>query len=128
MSKKVTDVDKHVGAKIRMARTMRHISQQKLADAVGLTFQQVQKYETGKNGCRSSRLLDIARFLNMPISYFFDGLDQPGFVADPYNTIMTRFFSQTHARELAESFMRLNAREQSLVASTATALTKSEAA
>jgi transcriptional regulator with XRE-family HTH domain len=62
----------HVGARIRLRRTLLGITQVTLAEAIGLTFQQVQKYEKGSNRVSSSRLLDVANALDVSISYFFD--------------------------------------------------------
>src|ERR1700730_12476211 len=63
--------DKHVGRRVRMRRKMLSMSQTKLADALGLTFQQIQKYEKGTNRMGASRLLQISRVLRVPISFFF---------------------------------------------------------
>jgi transcriptional regulator with XRE-family HTH domain len=65
-------IDIHVGSRIRLRRALLGMSQGKLGDAIGLTFQQVQKYERGANRVGSSRLFDMARVLDVPISYFFD--------------------------------------------------------
>ena len=70
-------VDLHVGARIRMRRRMQGVSQEKLADALGLTFQQVQKYERGANRVSASKLYEIAASLRTPVSYFFEGLADP---------------------------------------------------
>jgi transcriptional regulator with XRE-family HTH domain len=70
-------VDLHVGARIRLRRRMQGVSQEKLADALGLTFQQVQKYERGANRVSASKLYEIAAALRAPVSYFFDGLADP---------------------------------------------------
>jgi transcriptional regulator with XRE-family HTH domain len=75
-------VDVHVGARVRMRRRMLDITQQKLAEAVGVTFQQIQKYEQGSNRISASKLYEIAQFLGAPISYFFEGLPEPGQDAD----------------------------------------------
>lgn len=69
-------VDIHVGKKVRHRRWMVGMTQQQLADKVGIKFQQIQKYETGMNRVSASRLWDIADALDVPVSYFFDGLDQ----------------------------------------------------
>src|SRR5437016_9647385 len=61
-----------LGSRVRLRRTLLGMSQQKLGDAIGLTFQQVQKYERGANRVGSSRLFDLARVLDVPVSYFFD--------------------------------------------------------
>jgi transcriptional regulator with XRE-family HTH domain len=67
-------VDLHVGARVRMRRKLLGVSQEKLADALGLTFQQVQKYERGANRISASKLFETARFLGVPPAYFFEGL------------------------------------------------------
>ncbi len=69
-------IDAHVGSRVRLRRTLLGMSQEKLGDALGLTFQQVQKYERGVNRIGASRLFDLARVLDVPISFFFD--DLPG--------------------------------------------------
>jgi transcriptional regulator with XRE-family HTH domain len=65
-------IDVHVGARVRLRRTLLGLSQMKLAEAIGLTFQQVQKYESGANRVSSSRLYDLAGILDVPLAYFFD--------------------------------------------------------
>lgn len=65
-------VDVHVGARLRLRRTLLGMSQEKLGEAIGLTFQQVQKYERGANRMGSSRLFELSKVLDVPISYFFD--------------------------------------------------------
>ena len=75
---KPNPIDTHVGAKVRLRRTLLGMSQEKLGNALGLTFQQVQKYERGTNRIGSSRLFDLSRVLDVPISYFFDDMPSPG--------------------------------------------------
>ena len=65
-------VDVHVGARVRLRRTLLGMSQEKLGEAIGLTFQQVQKYERGANRIGSSRLFDLSRVLDVPIGFFFE--------------------------------------------------------
>lgn len=67
-------VDRHVGLRIRMRRKELNISQEKLAEALGLTFQQVQKYERAANRVSASKLFEIARALNASVAYFYEGL------------------------------------------------------
>ncbi len=67
-------IDSHVGSRVRLRRTLLGLSQEKLGEALGLTFQQVQKYERGVNRIGASRLFDLARVLDVPISFFFDDL------------------------------------------------------
>ena len=70
-------VDVHVGARIRLRRTLMGMSQERLGDALGLTFQQVQKYERGVNRVGASRLFDLSRILDVPISFFYDNMPEP---------------------------------------------------
>ncbi|NQW09271.1 MAG: helix-turn-helix transcriptional regulator [Alphaproteobacteria bacterium] len=67
-------IDVHVGARVRLRRTLLGMSQERLGDALGLTFQQVQKYERGANRIGASRLYDLAKALQVPIGFFFDDL------------------------------------------------------
>ena len=67
-------VDIHVGARVRLRRTLLGMSQEKLGEAIGLTFQQVQKYERGANRVGASRLYDLSRVLDVPVSFFFDDM------------------------------------------------------
>ena len=75
-------VDVHVGARVRLRRTLMGLSQEKLGEAIGLTFQQVQKYERGANRIGASRLYDLSRVLDVPVSFFFDDM-QPAAPAAP---------------------------------------------
>ncbi|MEL6125597.1 MAG: helix-turn-helix transcriptional regulator [Pseudomonadota bacterium] len=68
-------VDEHVGQRIRHRRWMIGMTQQKLAELIGIKFQQVQKYETGTNRVSASRLWDISHAMDVPVSFFFEGLD-----------------------------------------------------
>ncbi len=67
-------IDVHVGTRIRLRRTLLGMSQERLGEALGLTFQQVQKYERGVNRVGASRLFDLSRVLDVPISFFFDDM------------------------------------------------------
>src|SRR5579872_1601759 len=71
-SGKPNPVDAHVGTRVRMRRTLLGMSQEKLGDSLGLTFQQVQKYERGANRVGASRLFELSRVLDVPVSFFFD--------------------------------------------------------
>jgi transcriptional regulator with XRE-family HTH domain len=73
-SDKPNPIDVHVGARVRLRRTLLGMSQEKLGDALGLTFQQVQKYERGANRIGASRLYDLSRVLDVPVSFFFDDI------------------------------------------------------
>ncbi len=73
MTKVPNPIDRHVGARVRMRRMLIGISQEKLGEALGLTFQQVQKYEKGTNRISASRLQQISETLNIPLAFFFKG-------------------------------------------------------
>lgn len=73
MKKVPNPIDRHVGSRVRMRRILLGMSQEKLGEALGLTFQQVQKYEKGTNRIGASRLQQISKTLNVPPSFFFDG-------------------------------------------------------
>lgn len=75
-------VDVHVGKRIRHRRWLVGMTQQQLAERVGIKFQQIQKYETGANRVSASRLWDIADALEVPVSFFFEGLETEGADAD----------------------------------------------
>lgn len=104
-----TAVDQHVGARIRERRKMMRMSQQQLAEALGLTFQQVQKYERGTNRVSASKLFETASALSVPISFFFEGLDdEPTSIADDRGEHAARSFLRTEeGAELARTFPRL---------------------
>lgn len=72
--KRPRPVDVHVGGRVRLRRTMLGMSQEKLGNAIGLTFQQVQKYERGTNRIGSSRLYELSKVLDVPVSFFFDDM------------------------------------------------------
>ena len=77
-------IDVHVGGRVRLRRTLMGMSQERLGEALGLTFQQVQKYERGVNRIGASRLFDLARVLDVPIGFFFDDMpDGVGGTASP---------------------------------------------
>ncbi|CAH2600854.1 Uncharacterized HTH-type transcriptional regulator Smed_0045 [Rhodovastum atsumiense] len=69
-------IDIHVGSRIRLRRTLLGMSQERLGEALGLTFQQVQKYERGVNRVGASRLYDLSRVLDVPISFFYDDMPE----------------------------------------------------
>lgn len=75
-SGKPNPIDVHVGSRVRLRRTLLGMSQEKLGEALGLTFQQVQKYERGANRVGASRLFDLSRVLDVPVSFFFDDMPE----------------------------------------------------
>jgi transcriptional regulator with XRE-family HTH domain len=78
MSDKPNPVDVHVGHRLRLRRTLLGMSQERLAQLLGLTFQQIQKYERGVNRIGSSRLYELGRILHVPVSFFFDAMPEDG--------------------------------------------------
>jgi transcriptional regulator with XRE-family HTH domain len=103
-------VDRHVGSRVRLRRMLLGLSQEKLGDALGLTFQQVQKYEKGTNRIGASRLQQIAQFLKVEIASFFEGLSdekqQPGF-AEEGTTFLMDFLNSSEGLQLNRAFARI---------------------
>jgi transcriptional regulator with XRE-family HTH domain len=102
--------DKHVGSRVRMRRMMLGMSQEKLGDALDLTFQQVQKYEKGTNRIGASRLQQIAHILQVPVSFFFEGGPNEAAAASggaPSPTYVSDFLSTADGLALTRAFMRL---------------------
>jgi transcriptional regulator with XRE-family HTH domain len=102
-------VDRHVGLRIRMRRKELGISQERLAEALGLTFQQVQKYERAANRVSASKLWEIARALNTGVTYFYDGLNAAAEAdaAPPPNRGAHAFLLTPEGVELANLFPKL---------------------
>src|SRR6266849_9042510 len=105
-------IDKHVGSRVRMRRMMLGISQTKLGDALGLTFQQVQKYEKGTNRISASRLQQSAHILQVPVTFFFEGAPSvPGAPqakgAAPSPAYVTDFLATTDGLALTKAFMQI---------------------
>jgi transcriptional regulator with XRE-family HTH domain len=100
-------IDKHIGSRVRARRTMLGMSQEKLAAALGLTFQQVQKYEKGVNRIGASRLLHIAGILDVSIEFFFEGL--PGLRAGGFadDSLVADFLTKPESDRLVRGFLRL---------------------
>ena len=102
-------VDVHVGARIRVRRKLLGISQERLADALGLTFQQIQKYERGANRVSASKLFETAAALEAPVSYFFEGLEGGAaeIAEDGAGEAVRAFLSTNEGLELAQLFPRI---------------------
>ena len=116
MAKKAPNpIDKHVGARVRMRRMMLSMSQEKLGDALGLTFQQVQKYEKGTNRIGASRLQQISNILQVPVSFFFDGAPHvpgtgrlEGMGEAPSPAYVSDFLATSDGLALTKAFMRIH--------------------
>ena len=115
MAKKAPNpIDKHVGSRVRMRRMMLGMSQEKLGDALELTFQQVQKYEKGTNRIGASRLQQISNILQVPVAFFFEGAPHiagsplpqgPGDVPSP--AYVSDFLATSDGLSLTKAFMRI---------------------
>ena len=102
-------VDVHVGGRVRMRRMLVGMSQEKLGEALGLTFQQVQKYEKGANRIGASRLYQIGSVLGVPIEYFFDGLEQDSHVGAAFSGgLQTEFLSTAEGIQLNSAFFAIS--------------------
>lgn len=120
-------VDAQIGSRIRVMRTLLGMSQEKLGQLVGLTFQQIQKYEKGLNRISAGRLLEVARVLGVPINSFYDGLLEPT-SAIPSNVTLIQNFSGEDLK-LSIAFSRLkDARLRKHLLGLVESLTISEAA
>ncbi|GAU82167.1 helix-turn-helix transcriptional regulator [Bosea sp. 2KB_26] len=113
MLKKIPNpIDRHVGSRVRMRRMLAGVSQEKLGEALGLTFQQVQKYEKGANRISASRLQQIAKMLDVPVSFFFEGApsgDMPsgGFSDAASTTYISDFLATSEGVQLTKAFVRI---------------------
>ena len=103
-------VDVHVGGRVRVRRRLIHMTQETLADLIDVTFQQVQKYERGSNRISASKLFAIAEALEVPISYFFEGLDETGApsAAEGSEHNIQSFLRTSEGLELARLFPRID--------------------
>ena len=115
MTKKAPNpIDKHVGSRVRMRRMMLGMSQEKLGDALALTFQQVQKYEKGTNRIGASRLQQISQILQVPVAFFFEGAPhlpegtfKGGVENAPSPTYVSDFLATSDGLALTKAFMRI---------------------
>src|SRR6202162_5972497 len=113
MAKKAPNpIDKHVGSRVRMRRMMLSMSQEKLGGALGLTFQQVQKYEKGTNRIGASRLQQISHILQVPVAFFFEGAPSSpppleGMSEAPSPTYVSDFLATSDGLALTKAFMEI---------------------
>jgi transcriptional regulator with XRE-family HTH domain len=109
---KANPIDIHVGARVRLRRMMLGMSQEKLGDGLGITFQQIQKYEKGTNRVSASRLQHIARILSVPIPFFFENApgesaEQPPGIDANSNNYALEFLSSAEGLQLNRAFVRI---------------------
>lgn len=105
-------VDVHVGGRIRMRRILLNMSQEKLGDQLGLTFQQVQKYEKGSNRIGASRLWELSRILDVPISFFYEGAieaeeQMEGFGESKQNDYVMNFVHSSEGLNMIRHFVKI---------------------
>ena len=111
---KPNPIDIHVGSRVRLRRTMSGLSQEKLGDGLGITFQQIQKYEKGTNRIGASRLQQIATILNTPISFFFEDVPgssnegQAGFAESNASNYVVDFLSSSEGLQLNRAFVKIS--------------------
>lgn len=123
------DIDTHVGKRLRRRRRLLGLTQQQLAEAIGIRFQQIQKYECGANRVTASRLYELAGALNVPTTYFFDGLQQaapavavPDMPANDREVLSPEVLSQRETLELIRAYYRLGERPRRRLLALAQAL------
>jgi transcriptional regulator with XRE-family HTH domain len=113
--KQPSSIDAHVGSRVRLRRMLIGMSQEKLGELLGLTFQQVQKYEKGANRIGASRLYDISTILNVPVQYFFEDLPQAtnsgmnghGMSEPDREPMVMDFVSSTEGLQLIRSYTKV---------------------
>ena len=110
--KKPNPIDVHVGSRIRLRRNMLGLSQEKLGESLGITFQQIQKYEKGTNRVGASRLQAISAILNVPVSFFFEvapgSSNQAGFAEDNEATYVVDFLNSNEGVQLTRAFTKIS--------------------
>jgi transcriptional regulator with XRE-family HTH domain len=110
--KQPNPIDIHVGSRVRLRRMMLGMSQEKLGENLGITFQQIQKYEKGTNRIGASRLQQIARVLSTPVSFFFEDApgapaNSPGLAEPPSTSYVVDFLSSSEGIQLNKAFVRI---------------------
>jgi transcriptional regulator with XRE-family HTH domain len=104
-------IDKHVGSRVRMRRMMIDMSQEKLGERLGITFQQIQKYEKGTNRIGASRLQQISTVLSVPVAFFFEGAPVPdgptAFSDVPSPAYVSDFLATSDGLALTKAFMKV---------------------
>lgn len=107
MSRTPDPIDIHVAARLRMRRMMQGVSQEALAARIGVTFQQIQKYEKGQNRIGASRLFQLAEALAAPIGYFFEGLPDEGAAAPAIDPEVMQSLTSPEGIQLHMAFQRI---------------------
>jgi len=105
-----TDIDLHLGKRLRRRRRLLGLTQQQLALAVGIRFQQIQKYECGANRISAARLFQLAKALETPVNYFYDGLSDDQTEVAPVQNEGIEVFSRKETLDLIQAYYRLSER------------------
>ncbi len=105
-----TDIDLHLGKRLRRRRRLLGLTQQQLAQAVGIRFQQIQKYECGANRISAARLFQLAKALETPINYFYDGLSDDKTEVAAIQNEGIEVFSRKETLDLIQAYYRLSER------------------
>lgn len=116
------EIDVHIGRQVRNRRVALRLSQSKLAEKLGVSFQQVQKYESGTNRVSGSRLWNIAETLGIPVSELFAGLEATSASQAPRATSVEEAFLEVGGRSLAENYIKMSADHRSVVSDLASIL------
>lgn len=112
--KKPNPIDVHVGSRVRLRRNMLGMSQEKLGESLGITFQQIQKYEKGTNRVGASRLQAIASILGVPVSFFFEDAPEvphiagSGFREDNSTSYVVDFLNSAEGLQLNRAFVKIS--------------------
>ncbi|MBR9824380.1 MAG: helix-turn-helix transcriptional regulator [Alphaproteobacteria bacterium] len=122
------DIDLHVGKRLRRRRRLLGLTQQQLAESVGIRFQQIQKYECGANRVSASRLFELAEALDVPVQYFYEGLSQRDEAANEGSQLAADVLSQKETVDLIRAYYRLGERPRKRLLELAKSLEPEEAA
>lgn len=116
-ARRANPIDAHVGSRVRLRRMLLGMSQERLGEQLGLTFQQVQKYEKGVNRIGASRLFELAQILGVPVQFFYEeaptatsgrAAAAPGFAERPTESFVIDFLGSREGLELNKAFMRIS--------------------
>ncbi|TRO86925.1 helix-turn-helix transcriptional regulator [Glycocaulis profundi] len=100
-------IDQHVGRRLKLRRNMLSLSQQNLAETLGITFQQVQKYENGRNRIGAGRLFELARILNVQVTFFYEGLVTRPSKQTPEDATLQKLLETRDGVDIAQAFLEI---------------------
>lgn len=122
------DIDFHVGKRLRRRRRLLGMTQQQLAETVGIRFQQIQKYECGANRVSASRLFELAESLDVPVQFFYEGLSTRDRSENDENILAADILSQKETMDLIRAYYRLGERPRKRLLELAKSLEPTEPA